>query len=151
MRETFPEIPFFVPVLFGLLTLGLAFASAWIFRAREYRAIQGGIFFWIALVSGASYFGFYEDFEARPPHLLYLIAPPLIFLFYLCISKKMKPLIDRTSLRYLTFIQSFRIVMEVILWLLVAYKAISPIMTFTGHNLDILVGLSAPLIGYVYS
>ncbi|HWA06781.1 MAG TPA: hypothetical protein VG961_09550, partial [Ignavibacteria bacterium] len=49
---------------------------------------------------------------------------------------------------WLVYIQSFRVLMELVLWLLFIKNIIPVQMTFEGINYDILIGTSAPLVGY---
>jgi hypothetical protein len=49
----------------------------------------------------------------------------------------------RTSPAALVGWQSFRVVVEIVLWALAVQHRLSPLLTFEGRNLDILVGLTA--------
>ena len=44
--------------------------------------------------------------------------------------------------------QAFRIAVEIVLWRLAVAGVAPEIMTFTGRNVDILIGLSAPVVAY---
>jgi hypothetical protein len=45
-------------------------------------------------------------------------------------------------------LQSFRFFVEILLWLLFVSKLLPVQMTFEGRNLDILAGISAPLVAF---
>ena len=51
--------------------------------------------------------------------------------------------LGRTPAAWLVGLQSFRVVVEIILWALATQQRLSPLLTFEGRNVDILVGLSA--------
>ncbi len=148
-------VPRYVMSFFVALFIYLAFVSIkslWKARGHSdfFKWLTIGLVAWIGLISGLASSGFYMNFDSIPPRLAFLVIPAFIFLLFLATSKRIVPLIEGLSLKGLTYIQTFRILMEWILWLLIEYKALAPIMTFTGKNYDILVGLSAPVVGYLY-
>ena len=49
----------------------------------------------------------------------------------------------RTSAAWLVGLQSFRVIVEIVLWALALQHRLSPLLTFEGRNFDILVGLTA--------
>ena len=51
----------------------------------------------------------------------------------------------------MVLLQSIRILVEISLYLLFLRHQVPALMTFEGGNLDILAGLSAPLIGWLYA
>jgi len=92
--------------------------------------------------------GFLTDYSALPPRLLLIVIPPPVFLLLLFLSKQFTDLTEQFNVFWLVYAQSFRILMEFILWLLYRYNAIPVQMTFDGRNFDLLVGISAPFIAY---
>ena len=83
-----------------------------------------------------------------PPRLMLAVLPPLIFAIVIFSSNKINYLVKLVPQHWLIFIQSFRIVMELILLMLFLENVIPKQMTFEGRNFDILVGLTAILTGY---
>lgn len=98
------------------------------------------------LIIGSS--GILADFDARPPRVLLVLFPPLVFIFLLFQSREFHELSAPLDNFWFIYPQSFRILMEFILWLLYRYKVIPVQMTFEGYNYDILVGLTAPVVAY---
>lgn len=92
--------------------------------------------------------GFLADFSAMPPHLLLVVLPPLFFILVLLSSKSFIAHTEHFNVFWLIYVQSFRILMEFILWLLYRYNIIPVQMTFEGYNFDILVGITAPFVAY---
>jgi hypothetical protein len=78
-----------------------------------------------------------------------LIAPPLLVLIILLLTKKGRRFIDRLDMPTLTLLHTVRIPVEIILYFLFLAKAIPAIMTFEGRNFDIIAGLTAPIIYYL--
>ena len=102
---------------------------------------------WLALTALLARAGFFEDFSRLPPRIFVALAPALVAIAALCRSAAVGRLLDEAPAGWLVYPQAFRIVMELILWRLFVVGAAPAIMTFEGRNMDILVGLSAPLVG----
>jgi hypothetical protein len=103
---------------------------------------------WLGVTAVLAAAGLFADFSRIPPRLLVAVAPPLLGIVWLCRSAAVGRLLDEIPPGWLVYPQAFRIVMELILWQLFVVGAIPAIMTFEGRNVDILVGLTAPLIAW---
>jgi hypothetical protein len=103
---------------------------------------------WLALIVALAERGFFEDFRSLPPHMLLAIGPPLLALLALVFSPRCRPMLDALPRAWPIGAQSFRIAVEIVLWRLAVAGVAPEIMTFTGRNVDILVGLSAPAVAY---
>lgn len=106
------------------------------------------IFVWLTFTNIIAMSGLLTDFTQMPPKLLLITLPPLIFILMLFVSKPFHELFESIGHFWIIYAQSFRILMEFILWLLYRYHVIPVQMTFEGRNFDILIGLSAPFIAY---
>ena len=104
---------------------------------------------WLAVIAWLAHVGAFEDFSRLPPRLLLALAPALLAIVWLCRAQAVGRLLDETPPGWLVYPQSFRIVMEIILWQLFVAGAAPAIMTFEGRNVDILVGLTAPLLAWL--
>jgi hypothetical protein len=106
---------------------------------------------WFHLTGILAARGFFQNFTTLPPHLLFaLLTPAIVFAIYSIASKRLPQTLLQTSATWLIAFQLFRILVELILWR--GYKlGVVPIqMTFDGRNLDILIGLTAPLAAWIY-
>lgn len=103
---------------------------------------------WLTFTLILTQTGFLDDFQSMPPHILLVVVPPLAVIIFLLFSKKFMRLGTQVNQFWLVYPQSFRIVMEFILWSLYRYKCIPVQMTFEGMNFDILAGLTAPFVAY---
>ncbi len=99
---------------------------------------------------GASYriaaSGYFLDFDARPPRILFLLAPGLVAAAVLALSSFGRALLDGLPLASLIGFQAFRVIVELLLWQLHREGVIPVQMTFEGANYDVLTGLSALLV-----
>ena len=88
--------------------------------------------------------------DSLPPKILvYGIAPTLIGIMLFFMLRKGRDLINSLSILDHTIIHVVRIPVEVTLFLLFVYKAIPELMTFEGHNPDVLMGITSILVIYL--
>jgi len=106
--------------------------------------------FWLAILSILSLRGFFSDFSVLPPKILLAILPPLLLSILLLFSKIFSILLKVIPLQWLVLVQSFRIIMEIFLWMGWKGGYVPPQMTFEWLNFDITVGLSAPFAAAVF-
>ncbi len=143
----------FVAVVVAMLLLVLWGAAEAARRARP-TALRGvkvaglALAGWLAITAVLAGRGFFLDFQALPPHLLLALGPPLLTLGALTASRRLAPLLAAMPRAWPVGAQTFRIGVEIVLWRLAAAGVAPEIMTFTGRNADILVGLSAPVVAY---
>ncbi|GAA4368364.1 hypothetical protein GCM10023185_41070 [Hymenobacter saemangeumensis] len=148
--------------LFLLLVAFLAFLSLRGFRAalraagssleRSRRGVglaAALLLAWLAYVGVVAQSGILRDFTALPPRLLLVLLPPFAFAAALCLLPAVGRLLDTAPSAALVYVQSFRVLMEIILWLLFRAGVVPVQMTFEGRNWDILVGLTAPVVAYM--
>ncbi|MFT3935437.1 MAG: hypothetical protein QM726_17555 [Chitinophagaceae bacterium] len=140
------NLPFYIYLVFVLAT---GFTIFTFYKAsHSSKKIIAIIFLWLIVQSILSLKGFYTVTNAFPPRLIFLLAPPLIAIAILFLSKKGRFFLDNLNPAYLTILHTVRIFVELVLYWLFLYKAVPKIMTFEGRNLDIIAGLTAPVIYY---
>mgnify|MGYP000433105538 CR=1 FL=1 len=139
------------PILF---LASASFCSAVLFKifrnAGTSRQAFAGIIIWLLFSGFLAISGILSDFQSLPPRMGLIIFPGILALVFAAKSKKIIPIIQATPQSLLIYAQSFRIVVEIVLFMLVSNGAIPKIMSWEGRNFDILIGLSAPIIGYLY-
>ena len=59
-------------------------------------------------------------------------------------------MLSKRDVRLSTFLQTVRLPIEIILFKLYLNKMIPQLMTFEGRNFDIVIGITAPIVGYLY-
>jgi hypothetical protein len=156
-----PYIPLHISALFIALVFGIAFLIIIAVQAagrklnlpfeetsKNNMVTIVVLLVWLlfTLIIGIS--GFLDDFSSRPPKILLIILPPLLFLLIIFLSKPFHELCEPLDNFWFVYPQSFRILMEFILWLLFRYRIIPVQMTFAGGNYDIIIGLTAPVVAF---
>ncbi len=125
-----------------------AIVIRWSARRRVPGVAGLGLIGWLALTGSLAIQGFFADWSRLPPRLLPAVLVPMIGgLLLLTYSRQTRALLAATPLEWPIYLQSFRILMEIILWLLYVQHRAPAIMTFEGRNVDILVGLTAIPVG----
>lgn len=137
-------IPEYVSLIFTFTTL----FGVWLFKkAFKPKPLTWLLlFFWLAVQGLLAYSGLYQDNTTLPPKFIFVLAPPLLFIAALFITLKGRIFMDDLDLENLHWIHTIRIPIEIILYLLFVAKTLPEAMTFGGKNLDIIAGLTAPLI-----
>ncbi len=126
-----------------------AIVIRWSARRRVPGVAGLGLIGWLALTGSLAIQGFFADWSRLPPRLLPAVLVPMIGgLLLLTYSRQTRALLAATPLEWPIYLQSFRILMEIILWLLYVQHRAPAIMTFEGRNVDILVGLTAIPVAY---
>ena len=98
---------------------------------------------WLLYLTALSYFEVLNTF-AWPPRIPMMVIFPLFIILGITLARAgSKVVVSSLSLSYLIYIQSFRIIVELIIW--GAYKEgfVPIIATFEGYNYDVVVGLTA--------
>jgi hypothetical protein len=107
------------------------------------------ILLWVCLLSVLAYKGFFNDFSKMPPKVLLALLLPLPCVLLIAFSRSGTKLLQLAPAKWLIFMQSFRILVEILLWLAFTANLLPVQMTFEGGNFDILSGLLALPVGYL--
>lgn len=142
------DLPAYVPLTFFATT---AFALYFIFRASQKSKLMfAAIALWLLFQAVVALTGFYHFERGFPPRFALAVLPPLASVVMLFLLPKGKAFIDTFDLKYLTFLQAFRFPVELVLYWLHLASYIPSVMTFDGRNWDIITGITAPIIGFMY-
>lgn len=157
-----PEISNLLEVSFVLLTFILFALIVWAvkmirlkrgeeqIRARKGTLKVGAVLIvWLMGLKQLAGMHFLDNWTSMPPHFLVLIVPPVTGILILFFSPKFNKFLEAVPAHWLVYMQSFRIIMELILWGLFLEGVIGKQMTFEGRNFDVLVGITALPVAYM--
>ncbi|MEL7532870.1 MAG: hypothetical protein AAFN10_16240 [Bacteroidota bacterium] len=141
---------------FGFITLSLLCLSLFL-RGLRYGLKQTGwaaerqnryffitaaiLLLWLAFTGTLAYLGIFSNFEVLPPPMFINLTVPIIGIIIWIRQKSTKEILAGIPLFWLPAAQSFRIIVEILLWLLFAASLLPKQLTFEGYNFDILSGL----------
>ena len=109
-----------------------------------------GIGCWLSILAALAFSGFFQNFDVLPPRIVIAFLPPIILTFGLLFSKSFYNILKTIPPGWLVYVQSFRIPMEIFLWLGFIAGFVPPQMTFEWLNFDIIVGITALMGGYTF-
>ncbi len=93
--------------------------------------------------------GFFAEFEKMPPRIMLTLIVPLVTIIVLTITRSFVEMLRYIRPATLIYLQAFRILVELVLWLLYKDGICPKQMTFEGWNFDVLAGLSAPIVAWL--
>lgn len=145
------EVPAFISYTFIAITITvLFFMVAAVDQATPKKTnftatIVGTILIvWLFIVAVGSFYGFFLDYEARPPRLLIVFVINTLLIIIVFASGLSRRIIGRMSVTTLTYVHIIRVPVELVLWWLANEGKIDHQLTFEGSNFDILMGITAP-------
>ena len=139
-----------VTILLKASFIAITFLTVW----QSYRASNQSkpfliiISTWMVLQLIVVRTGFYSNINAVPPRLAFHLMPTLVFILIMFLTVGGRRFIDSLNIKQLTLIHTVRIPVEIVLYYLFIEKTLPQIMTFAGRNLDMLAGLTAPIVFY---
>lgn len=141
--------------LIGSLLYGLRYALIKFEISEDKRKyflglVATGLSLWLAILAVLSLIGFFQDFETLPPKIFLALSAPFLLIIILLFSKSFSAILKVIPESWLIYIQSFRIIMELLLWLGYNGGFVPPQMTVVWLNHDIVVGITALMAGYVF-
>jgi len=151
------NLPVFISIIFILTTSATLLFFHWIIRDSNIEAVRKRanivllvLMIWLIIQAGLAIGNVYSsDTTSVPPKiLLFGVAPMLLTIILLFITKKGGLFIDSLPLKNITWLNIIRIPVELVLLELFIHKAVPQLMTFEGRNFDVLSGITAPFVAY---
>jgi hypothetical protein len=150
-----PNVPAYIAVAFGLTTLLTLAFFYWAIRnatAEPTRRLANrvgiGLISWLLVQAAITFTGIYTVPTAPPKIVLFGILPTVGVIIFLLLTPAGRRFMDSLPLQYLTWLHVVRILVEVVLLGLFLHRAVPDLMTFEGRNVDILSGLTAPVVAW---
>ena len=132
----------------SLVTVGLLYIAIRrdsIISATRFLIISA---IWMMVLLLLAYTHFFQQLDAVPPRFILVIGPPLLLLIGISLTTKGRSWMDRLPLLTLTRLHTVRVPVELTLYVLYVHHQVPKLMTFEGRNVDILAGLTAPVVAY---
>ncbi len=105
---------------------------------------------WMTLQGLIGQTDYLKQTDAMPPHLALMVLPAILLILALFILPGGRRFIDTLDLKMLSILHIVRIPVELVLYWLFLQQLVPQIMTFEGRNLDIISGLTAPVVYYFF-
>ncbi|TRX57670.1 hypothetical protein FNH22_14760 [Fulvivirga sp. M361] len=119
-------------------------------RQRSIRNFLTGISIWSVYIVALSTTGVLNDFGLPPRMPLLVVIPAFVIIFFSTSRAQMKKMIHSTPKSFPVYIQSFRVIVELLIYGAFMEGVFPKAVTFEGTNFDILAGISAPVIAFLH-
>jgi hypothetical protein len=94
--------------------------------------------------------GFYRVTEVFPPRLIYILPVGITFVIIFILTKKGKKMMNNADSRWLILLHTIRLPLEIVLYYVSLAGLIPTLMTFDGCNFDIISGITAPVVYFLF-
>jgi len=145
MIENLPNWIALTFIVTCLLTIGLFH-----FSNGKPKRLTLLIIIWSVIQSILAYIGFYQITDTIPPRFGLVLIPTTFLIIYGLLPRQQRWFLKQRETKISTFLHSVRLPVEIVLFGLFTHKMIPELMTFEGRNYDILMGITAPIIGYLF-
>jgi predicted transcriptional regulator len=116
-------------------------------KSRFLRQVVISLVAWFVIVAAWSSTGMMASFDIFPLNFMPVIVVPLAaIIVWVSFSQNLRDVLHQISPSTILYLQSFRVFVEITLWMLFVAHAVPEQMTFEGRNFDILVGLTGPVM-----
>ena len=145
MIENLPNWIDLIFIITCILTIGLFH-----FSNGKPKILTLLITVWSIMQSILAYIGFYQITDSIPPRFGLVLIPTTLLIIYGLLPKQQKWFLEKRETKISTFLHSVRLPVEIVLFGLFTHKMIPELMTVEGRNYDILMGITAPIIGWLF-
>lgn len=119
---------------------------------RAARVALVGLVLWLLYAGALGYFGVVGNPYLRPPGPSFLLLPVFLFVaLFLVRTDAALRVATSIPLGMLMGLQAFRIIVEMFLHQLWKEGIAPRMLTYEGTNFDMVIGVSAPVIGWLYA
>lgn len=153
-----PPVPTYVSITFGLTTLLTLVGLYWTIwqssretTRKKALPILLGLTGWLALQAVLTTRGVYNSETTSVPPKLFLfgILPAMLLIVSLSVTASGRRFMNSLPLANITYLNTVRILVELVLFWLFLNQAVPQLITFEGRNFDVLSGLTAPFVAYI--
>lgn len=137
----------------NFLFIFVTFATLILFfiAAKNNKTILSVVLAVVVMQGILAYQNFYLDApKTLPPRVALVVFPALALMLWAFLTEQGKAIIEYIDLEVYTYLHSIRIIVEVGLFLLFKEQLLPQSMTFEGRNFDIVAGLSAPIVAFLF-
>lgn len=121
---------------------------------KKNRIFYGSVFsaiIWLVLIGVLAKAQLLSDFTTFPPRFMIILVVPLITILWATLHRNTGEILRHVRPQHLLYLQSFRVFVEILLWMLFVDGLLPIQMTFEGYNFDILAGLAGPIAGFLFA
>ena len=139
----------FLTYLTFVIVAVIGISAAYLPR-RTTLAITAGLAIWLIYVGLFSSLGYMRDPSLRPPGILWVVGPVVLFVVLVLVRSGIGARVAGAIPLWLILgFESFRIGVELLMHRLWEDGLVPKLLTYEGGNVDMVFGLSAPIIAWI--
>ena len=139
----------FLTYLVFVVVAVIGISAAYLPRRTTF-AIIAGLAIWLVYVGLFSSLGYMRDASLRPPGIVWVVGPVVLFVVFVVVGSSIGASVAAAIPLWLILgFGSFRIGVELLLHRLWEDGLVPKLLTYAGGNVDMFVGLSAPIIAWI--
>jgi hypothetical protein len=139
----------FLTYLVFVVAAVIGISAAYLPRRTTF-AIIAGLAIWFVYVGLFSSLGYMRDASLRPPGIVWVVGPVVLFVVFVVIRSSIGARAAAAIPLWLILgFESFRVGVELLIHRLWEDGLVPKLLTYAGGNVDMLVGLSAPIIAWI--
>ncbi len=142
------NLPLWLEILF-IVTCVITIAFFYYSNGKPKR-VAFILILWSIIQALLAYTGFYQNSDAVLPRFGLVIIPAVVLIIFGLLPKQQKWFFENRNIKISTFLHSVRIPVEIVLYGLFTHNMVPELMTFEGRNFDILIGITALLVGWLF-
>jgi hypothetical protein len=137
-------------IYLAFVVLAVIGVSAAYLSRRTTLAIVTGLAIWLVYVGLFSSLGYMRDPSLRPPGILWVVGPVVLFVVFVVVRSNIGAGVAAAIPLWLILgFESFRIGVELLVHRLWEDGLVPKLLTYQGGNVDMVFGLSAPIIAWI--
>jgi len=140
----------FLTYLAFVVVAVIGMSAAYLSRPMTFAVITG-LAIWLVYVGLFSSLGYMRDPSLRPPGILWVVGPVVLFVVFVVRSNIAARVAAAIPLWLMLGFGSFRIGVELLVHRLWEDGLVPKLLTYEGGNVDMIIGLSAPIIAWIAS
>lgn len=153
------NLPTYITITFGLTTVATLLLFIWTIKnsnseltRRKATLIFFGLIIWLTIQATLTLNNIYNtDINSFPPKIILMgILPTILTITILFGTTNGRRFIDSLPIKNLTYLNIVRVPVEIVLFGLFLNKTVPELITFKGRNFDIIAGVTAPFVAYLY-
>lgn len=141
------NLPNWITNLFLLLVL-LVILFFYLANGKP-KKVTLSLIIWSLIHAILAYNGFYHNTTAIPPRFALILIPVSMAVIYGLLPKQKDWVFLNRNRVLSTFLHLVRLPVEIVLLQLFIHKMVPELMTFEGVNFDIIMGITAPIMGFL--
>jgi hypothetical protein len=139
----------FLTYLVFVVAAVIGISAAYLPRRTTF-AIIAGLAIWLVYVGLFSSLGYMRDASLRPPGIVWVVGPVVLFVVLVVVRSNIAARVAAGIPLWLILgFESFRIGVELFMHRLWENGLVPKLLTYAGGNVDMFVGLSAPIIAWI--